>query len=320
MCKLATNSPSRIRSSCHVYTPYILLLECIYPIFYPCSSHSAMKWLFFVVLLMVATIVCLAKGEEQTAISEIYFLDGDFNKIRASAHIQFELTHVTGEPSVIIETEQWLHTGRYITVTTRPNDCLDIKLVSGINYPAIKVYVNYRTALLSLEIDGTSSVRSKNVIFSNRLSLLDVAHSGAGIAILELQHGSNINVAISGTGELSLSGRVQGNGRLSVSGTAYLDAIECPMNIVTAEVAGSGLASVYGLKGVHATVSGVGNICYRGPLLSQAISGLGLIRECIIAEETSTEPQHSSSQSDKIMDRNQRLIVILATTVFFLFF
>ncbi|CAF4388685.1 unnamed protein product, partial [Rotaria magnacalcarata] len=162
--------------------------------------------------------------------------------------------------------------------------------------------------------------RSKNVIFSNRLSLLDVAHSGAGIAILELQHGSNINVAISGTGELSLSGRVQGNGRLSVSGAAYLDAIECPMNIVNAEVAGSGLASVYGLKGVNATVSGVGNICYRGPLLSQVISGLGSIRECIIAEETSTEPQHSSSQSDKIMDRNQRLIVILATTVFFLFF
>ncbi|CAF3738973.1 unnamed protein product [Rotaria sp. Silwood1] len=137
--------------------------------------------------------------------------------------------------------------------------------------------------------------------------------------MLELQHGSNINVAISGTGQLSLSGRVQGNGRLSVSGTANLDAIACPMNIVTVEMSGTGLASVYGVKGVHATLSGFGNICYRGPLLSQVISGLGSIRECIV-EQTSTEPQHSSSQSDKIMDRNQRLMVILATTVFFLFF
>ncbi|CAF3317203.1 unnamed protein product [Rotaria socialis] len=292
-----------------------------------------MKWLYFILLLMVAMLVCFAKNEQQTVISEIYSLDGDFDKIRASEHIQFELTHVNSEPSVIIETEQWLHTGQYITVTTRPNDYLDIKLASGTNYPAIKVYVNYRKALLSLEIDGMSSMRSRNVIFSNPSSLLNIAHSGAGSAILKLQHGSNINVAISGTGQLSLSGRVQGNGRLSVSGTAHLDAIECPMNIATAEVAGSGSASVYGVKGVHATVSGVGNICYRGPLLSQVISGLGSIKECIVEgtpaepqqtatepQQTSTEPQNSSSQSDKIMDRNQRLLVILATTVFFLFF
>ena len=89
---------------------------------------------------------------------------------------------------------------------------LDIKLVSGTNYPAIKAYVNYRTPLLSSEIDGTSSLRSRNVVFSNPSSLLNVLHSGTGIAILELQHYSNINVAISGTGRLTLSGRVQGNG------------------------------------------------------------------------------------------------------------
>ncbi len=94
--------------------------------------------------------------------------------------------------------------------------------MSGPIYPPIKVYVNYRTPLVSLEIDGTSSMRSTNVVFSNSSSLLNVAHSGTDAAIFELQHDSNINVAISGTGRLTLSGRVLGNGQLSVSATAYL--------------------------------------------------------------------------------------------------
>ncbi len=69
-------------------------------------------------------VVGVMKAEDQIVISEKYWLDGDFNKIRASGHIEFELMHVNGEPSVIIETEEWVHTDGYITVSTRPNDCL----------------------------------------------------------------------------------------------------------------------------------------------------------------------------------------------------
>ncbi|CAF3860962.1 unnamed protein product [Rotaria sp. Silwood1] len=162
-------------------------------------------------------------------------------------------------------------------------------------------------------------MRSKNVLVSNPSSLLNIAHSGTGTIIFEFQHDSNINVAILGTGQFILSGRVRGNGRLSVSGTPRLDALACPMKIVTIEMSGTGLARVYGVEGVHITMSGVGTICYRGPLLGQITSGLGWISECIL-EQTSEKPLHSSSKSDKIMDRNQRLMVILAITVFFLFF
>lgn len=191
--------------------------------------------------------------------------------------------------------------------------------MTGINYPAIKVYVNYRTRLVSLEIDGTSSVRSRNVVFSHRLSLFNLAHSGTGIAILELQHESNINVAISGTGRFTLLGRVQGNGQLSVSGTAHLDAINCPMKIVHVQVSGTGLAYVNGEEGVHATVSGIGTICYQGTLISQQISGLGSIRKCVV-EQTTEESEHLSSESGKTMGRNPRLMAILLTIVLFLFF
>jgi len=72
----------------------------------------------------MTVVVGVMKAEDQTVISEKYSLDGDFNKIRASAHIEFELMHVNGEPSVTIETEEWVHTDDYITVSTRPNNCL----------------------------------------------------------------------------------------------------------------------------------------------------------------------------------------------------
>lgn len=76
---------------------------------------------FFIILLVV---VCSVKGESHTVISQLYSLDGDFNKIWASAFIEFELMHVDNEPSVIIEAEQWMHAGGFITVSTRPNDRL----------------------------------------------------------------------------------------------------------------------------------------------------------------------------------------------------
>ena len=76
----------------------------------------------FSIILLV--IVCFVKGKSQTMVPQTYSLDGDFDKIRASAFIEFELMHVDSEPSVIIETEQWVHAGGFITVSTRPNDRL----------------------------------------------------------------------------------------------------------------------------------------------------------------------------------------------------
>ncbi|CAF5044943.1 unnamed protein product [Rotaria sp. Silwood1] len=138
---------------------------------------------------------------------------------------------------------------------------------------------------------------------------------------------------MSGTGRLTLSGRVQGNGQLTFSGTGELDASTCPMKIVNIQMSGTGFAYIYGIEGVHATMSGIGTICYRGTLLSQVISGPGSIRECIPEqtskepgqtskepEHTSEEPEHSSSESGQIMGRNQRLMMVLITTIFFLFF
>lgn len=208
-------------------------------------------------------------------------------------------------------------------------------MASGINYPPIKVYVNYRTPLVSLEVDGIASIRSRNVIISNRASSFSIAVSGSGTAILDLDHGSDINVAVSGTSRVTLSGRVQGNGILALSGIPELNAFSCPMNTIQVSVSG-GTAYVNGV-GIHATVSGIGVVCYKGKLLSQQVSGLGSVSADCSPEQTPPTPEPtpkptlttpeplptdfkpSSAESGKIMSEIQRLMVILVTIVVFLF-
>jgi len=146
------------------------------------------------------------------------------------------------------------------------------------NYPPIKVYVNYRTPLIGLKTSGASSMRSTNFILSDPSSSLNLGHSGSSTAALELQHGSNLVADMSGSSRVTLSGQVQGSGRLSVHGAAKLSAIKCPiMQIVEAEVHGSGKAYVYGVEGVHARASGAGTIYYQGILLSQYRNGASSI-------------------------------------------
>lgn len=80
-----------------------------------------MKYCFSTLLLLAIVIVCFVKAQEQTVVSETYSLDGDFNTIRASVHMEFELTYTSGPPSVVIETEQFMHANNIITVTTKPD-------------------------------------------------------------------------------------------------------------------------------------------------------------------------------------------------------
>lgn len=65
------------------------------------------------------------QNQDKKVISKAYPLDDDFNKIYASGHIQFELTHVKDEPNVIIETEEWVH-NQYLHVSTKSQDGIPI--------------------------------------------------------------------------------------------------------------------------------------------------------------------------------------------------
>jgi hypothetical protein len=80
-----------------------------------------MKRFFSIVLLVMGSHLSLENGRDRTVTTQQYQLDGDFNKVHASGHIQVELTPVDSEPSVRIETEQWVHDSG-VTVSTKSND------------------------------------------------------------------------------------------------------------------------------------------------------------------------------------------------------
>ena len=80
-----------------------------------------MKYFVTMVLVLAAVPSTCVESEVHSVTSKQYSLDGDFNTIQATAHIQFEINHVSGEASVIIETEQWVHSNGYISVSTKPS-------------------------------------------------------------------------------------------------------------------------------------------------------------------------------------------------------
>lgn len=66
-------------------------------------------------------VVYTVKSQDLMVTSQIYPLDGDFNKIYATAHLEFVLTQVDSEPSVTIEAQQWVHVC-CISVSTKSSD------------------------------------------------------------------------------------------------------------------------------------------------------------------------------------------------------
>lgn len=53
----------------------------------------------------------------QTVTSQSYAINGDFQSIQVASDIQLQLSYTNGAPVAIIETEQWVHDNRYITVS-----------------------------------------------------------------------------------------------------------------------------------------------------------------------------------------------------------
>ncbi len=62
-------------------------------------------------------------GADKMVTTRPYPFNGNFNKILASGHVNFELTYDNNQESVTVKTEQWVHEG-YINVSTKSNNCM----------------------------------------------------------------------------------------------------------------------------------------------------------------------------------------------------
>ncbi|CAF0855380.1 unnamed protein product [Adineta ricciae] len=203
-----------------------------------------------------------------------YKLDSDITGFVGDNIVNYDLTRIDSSSpmsTLEIETEQWVHDCCFL-ITSQP--VLRIRLKQDNNYPKITAYLRLRTPLSSLVMTGTGTLTTTNTIQSDSL-MIEI--SGTCKAQMQVEIASKLDLIISGTGQVTMTGNVKGNGYIRLTGIGEFDGRACPMDTVTVDVASIGTAYVVGNEAVDVAVGGVGLVYYHGPLRNQRVNGYGSI-------------------------------------------
>jgi hypothetical protein len=157
------------------------------------------------------------------------------------------------------------------------------------NYP-MKVYV-HTDELSAVRLSGSGTLNAENietgdlnielsgsgeVSFTGNADDVEVDLSGSGDMQLNLLC-STIQADISGSGNIDLTGTAN-SGELRISGSGNLSAYEFAMQTCQAKISGSGNMELNVEDHLEATISGSGNIYYIGtPVVETHISGSGSV-------------------------------------------
>lgn len=248
---------------------------CLLPMFahsfIDLERNDTMKTVSVLLLLFINL---SALSADRTIRRLAYKLDSDVTALVSDNIINYELTRIesTAAMSILeIETEQWVHDCCF-TISAQP--VLRIRLKPETNYPRITVHLSLRTPLSSIVMSGTGNMLSKNPIQSESL-VFEI--SGTSKAQLQVEIATKLDVIISGTGQMLLTGRVKGTGYVRLAGAGEFDGRACPMSSVIVDVIGVGTVYVVGEQAVDVAVGGVGQVYYHGPLRNQRVTGVGSI-------------------------------------------
>lgn len=129
-------------------------------------------------------------------------------------------------------------------------------------------------ALTRLSVSGSGDIRMLDTFHSHTL---DLKISGSG-SIRAQAVTTNLYSSITGSGNINLEGTTV-NHTATISGSGNLHAYSLPTDNCDIRVSGSGDAELHVLKNLSVSMSGSGNVRYKGsPVLQRAsISGSGKI-------------------------------------------
>ncbi len=130
-------------------------------------------------------------------------------------------------------------------------------------------------ALNYFKISGTSDAHIHGNAKADKMT---IGIKGAGDVEVDNVHARNLEVTLTGVGDLRLNGGVVEYANYKVSGAGEINAKKVSCNNVKASVSGIGDISVNAVNTLDARISGAGNISYIGhPSITQHISGVGEI-------------------------------------------
>ena len=203
-----------------------------------------------------------------------YKLHKDITSLEADNIINYVLTQLDASASMSIleiETEQWVHD---CCISVKSKSTLKIHLKNG-EYPTITAYLGVRKPLSSIEMSGTGNIRTTNRLKSNHLKL---EMDGTGHGDIKLEIVSKLEVLMSGTAKLTLSGYVNDTGIVRLTGVNIFDGKRCLMGKASLFVSGIGIAYVVGSAGIDIHVSSIGTVYYKGPIRQLHHTGVASIK------------------------------------------
>lgn len=130
---------------------------------------------------------------------------------------------------------------------------------------------------LNLDVNGSGKI----ILALGDIDELDCEVDGSGRIEVDYGNGNNVNSKVDGSGRIIISGVSKAlNASVSSSGRNLLMALATESAI--ASVSGSGTIEVWPLKSLDASLSGSGDICYKGnpPSINTSLSGSGEITPC----------------------------------------
>ena len=182
---------------------------------------------------------------------------GNFNAVKASGSIDIEIksgdayaVSVEGDDNIL----------QYI-VTDVNGGTLNVHYKNGysINNDHAKVYVT-APSLDKLSISGSGDITTTDILKNSREIEMNVSGSGN---IKGQVDAPSIKVSVGGSGNVSLTGRTK-DFTCTVSGSGDINCTGLESENTIVKVSGSGNAHVFASVHLSATVSGSGDVYYRG--------------------------------------------------------
>lgn len=142
-------------------------------------------------------------------------------------------------------------------------------------HTAYRVLITMPT-MKALQVSGSATVVMEG--FKDSSSYYDIIMSGSGNVRADALVAEKIMTSVKGSGSIKLKGRTKELDH-TLSGSGALYAFDCPASVVKVMVRGSGIAQVNAADSLDVTISGSGNVMYKGvPVkLQTAIRGSGRV-------------------------------------------
>lgn len=184
---------------------------------------------------------------------------GDFSKIGSSGAWDVMVTYgntcsvqVEGDenliPYIITEIE-----GNHLSIHSKKNTNLQSK-----HKIIIYVVLNHLT--------GISLSGSGNIVGDGKFSTdgpMQFSVSGSGNIKMAFNSANSVSMSIAGSGNIQLSGKAE-KADVSISGSGNADCQNLQVDHATARISGSGNVKIFANQSVKASISGSGNVFYKG--------------------------------------------------------